>query len=468
MRPILRYASDTQILIIAFSLVFMLKLTRPTFSRYADTEEILRLVEEGADMLEEVAASPLHTPALYGHFLRATLAQARADMAARAAGGGGAGAATNGYPSRAGSPTPGGNGGNDSDGPSVAAAFGLPQDPALGGTNGGSGDPSLAPMPTGTTRHNSISDAAMAQAFAAAAGGNVNQFQQHGHMGGLGGMAGGGGGNGFPYPGFSAAPLPSSNAMGGGGAYGANNAFNPLSFLSTPTLGGSSNGGAFGGGPSSTMTSQPSGSAAGPSSGAAAQFGGGGNGGQPDASSLLLDNVWWNQLVPAGLGGPLDGLNGGIDLLQHEAEHGVLGGGNGGAPQQGDGDAGQSEAQRNDEGEATPTKRATEGGGEQQEGAGAAGGEEPTTADDAMRTRSAPVEDGAAAANTASQDDPDAQPRTRSSSTTTTALGKSFGAGTGVTRPSSPSNANAAAGAGAGGAGVLNQFAGSFLTFDFS
>ena len=87
---------DTQLLIISFALVFMLKLTRPTFSKYADSEEIFKLVEEGADLLEEAAASPTHTPALYSHFLRATLAQAQAEQMGRYSGD-----QTTGFPSRA-------------------------------------------------------------------------------------------------------------------------------------------------------------------------------------------------------------------------------------------------------------------------------------------------------------------------------------------------------------------------------
>lgn len=75
-RPILRYSPDPTFVTISYACVFLLKLTRPTFAGYANEEEIVNLVQEGASMLEEAAVSPTHTPALYASFLR-TLLQTR-------------------------------------------------------------------------------------------------------------------------------------------------------------------------------------------------------------------------------------------------------------------------------------------------------------------------------------------------------------------------------------------------------
>lgn len=255
MRPVLRYAPDTQLLIISFALVFMLKLTRPTFSKYADSEEIFKLVEEGADLLEEAAASPTHTPALYSHFLRATLAQAQAEQMGRYSGD-----QTTGFPSRALTPEtrpntssgkPGGTTNSDDlmnasfshhpnnesgrmgegNANSASVAFDLPTDVQM--------DPTLHRG----TRHNSISEAAL-QSF------------------GISGLGGGG----MTMPTFDSPHHAMPNHLSGSGALG-------------------SGGNQF-------------------------SYNDGGN-----VNSLMqLDNIWWNQLVPAGLGGPLDGLNGGIDM----------------------------------------------------------------------------------------------------------------------------------------------------------
>lgn len=358
MRPILRYTSDTLILIISFSLVFMLKLTRPTFAAYADSEEIFRLVEEGADMLEEAAAEPSHTPALYSHFLRTTLAQAKSDHAARS---------SSTYPSRAaspGGPHLNGNGGDGYDNASMAAAaFDLPTDAALGGH-----DPSLAPAAHGT-RSNSLSEAALVQAFSAAASGN-------GMMAGL---------NLTGLPGY-------------GGAAGNGNGQNGMS--SSTTLQG--NGGA------GSITAS----------------------GLHDAGSMMLDNVWWNQLVPAGLGGPLDGLNGSVEMQPISSAPGVTHTPTQGGSRGGHGEDGAGDENMIDGGHGGPSQGA-KGDGTGEHAAGGVEGHD---------------QDGGASK------------RDRSGSIkATTPMVSSSGAGTGVTRPSSPSNSN-----------MLSQFGGGFLSFDFS
>lgn len=330
MRPILRYISDTQILIISFSLVFMLKLTRPTFASYADSEEIFQLVEEGADMLEEVAAGPSHTPALYAYFLRATLAQAKADHAARS---------SSAFPSRAASPGgPPTNGAADAfDTTTMAtAAFDLPADPALGaGADGG-----LGPFPAGGNRPSVLSEAALVQAFSAAATGN-------------GTLAG-------------------PNFTGFAGAGG---------------IAGSNGGGATAG---------------------------------SEMGHTMLDHVWWNQLVPAGLGGPMDGFNGSIDMQ----------------PLNG---AGVTQ---------TPAHGAST--------SGAAPGDGETTQEDGLEaatgvTGMAIGVSGAGNGETAAENAGASGGQERPKPNATT------GAGTGVTRPSSPSSGN-----------VLTQFGGNFLNFDSS
>ena len=98
LRPILAYSPDPLFVIISYACVFLLKLTRPTFSAYVDEEDVLSVVGEGADLLESVAMNPTHTPALYASFLRALL-QSRLDRTATNRSG-----ATTPYRSRAASP----------------------------------------------------------------------------------------------------------------------------------------------------------------------------------------------------------------------------------------------------------------------------------------------------------------------------------------------------------------------------
>lgn len=47
---------------------------RPELQTFIDEQKTINLVKEIADVLESVAASPLHTPALYSVFLRALIA----------------------------------------------------------------------------------------------------------------------------------------------------------------------------------------------------------------------------------------------------------------------------------------------------------------------------------------------------------------------------------------------------------
>lgn len=364
MRPILRYASDTQILIISFSLVFMLKLTRPQFARSADCDEIFDIVEQGADLLEEVAASPMHTPALYGHFLRSTLSHARADHRARSTGA---------YPSRAASPGDGAahrNGGNAAsgdgyEGPSASAAFDLPSDAALGSAGN---DPSLAPAAAGSTRNNSITDPSLAHAFTAAAASN-----------GTGGF--------------------NLGAFLGSGAHGG----------SYPMAGGAS-----------SMGNAGLGVGAG---GGISGSSGGGIGQQGDAGGLMLDNVWWNQLVPSGLGGPLDGLNGGIDMQPLIDAH-------------------------IEEGHGDDTSRSHEdGSGEGKVGSAGAEGRATTEGLDGSQGRGEGLDNSKSTSAPVSGANPGSSGN---------AAHNGGGAGTGVTRPSSPSG------------NMINQFGGNFLSLDFS
>lgn len=109
LKPVLAYSPDTIFVIISYACVFLLKLTRPTFTSCVDEESVLAVVTEGADLLESVAMNPTHTPALYASFLRALL-QSRLERSATNRSG-----ATTPHRSRAASPTNGQNGDEDVD-----------------------------------------------------------------------------------------------------------------------------------------------------------------------------------------------------------------------------------------------------------------------------------------------------------------------------------------------------------------
>lgn len=55
-------------------LIHVLQLLRPELQSFIDEQKTINLVKETADLLEAVAASPMHTPALYSVFLRALIA----------------------------------------------------------------------------------------------------------------------------------------------------------------------------------------------------------------------------------------------------------------------------------------------------------------------------------------------------------------------------------------------------------
>ncbi|KAA1469252.1 hypothetical protein DENSPDRAFT_834825 [Dentipellis sp. KUC8613] len=71
----LKYSPDSHFVFGSYAVLSLLKLIRPEFPASLDVEdETLALVGDVADMFDAVAAGPLHTPALYSHFLRALLA----------------------------------------------------------------------------------------------------------------------------------------------------------------------------------------------------------------------------------------------------------------------------------------------------------------------------------------------------------------------------------------------------------
>ncbi|KAG8905358.1 hypothetical protein FRB99_000186 [Tulasnella sp. 403] len=70
----LRYSPDSHFVFISYAVLTLLKLIRPEFKSFIDNEQgILDLVGEVADLLETVAVTPYHTPALYSTFLRALI-----------------------------------------------------------------------------------------------------------------------------------------------------------------------------------------------------------------------------------------------------------------------------------------------------------------------------------------------------------------------------------------------------------
>ncbi|KAF9532873.1 fungal-specific transcription factor domain-containing protein [Crepidotus variabilis] len=71
----LRYSPDSHFVQISYAVLSLLKLIRPEFRPFLDKErEIINLVKDVADVLENIAANPSHTPALYSGFLRALIA----------------------------------------------------------------------------------------------------------------------------------------------------------------------------------------------------------------------------------------------------------------------------------------------------------------------------------------------------------------------------------------------------------
>ncbi|KAF5369179.1 hypothetical protein D9615_009987 [Tricholomella constricta] len=71
----MKYAPDSHCVLTSYAVLSLLKLIRPEFQAFLDDEQkTLGLVSDVADVLENSAANPLHTPALYSHFLRALVA----------------------------------------------------------------------------------------------------------------------------------------------------------------------------------------------------------------------------------------------------------------------------------------------------------------------------------------------------------------------------------------------------------
>jgi len=68
------YSPDSHFVLISYAVLSLLKLIRPEFQAFLENEHgTLSLVNEVADVLSNVAANPLHTPALYSGFLRALI-----------------------------------------------------------------------------------------------------------------------------------------------------------------------------------------------------------------------------------------------------------------------------------------------------------------------------------------------------------------------------------------------------------
>ncbi|KAL1743695.1 fungal-specific transcription factor domain-containing protein [Schizophyllum fasciatum] len=71
----LRHSPDSHCVLISYAVLTLLKLLRPEFQPFIETEQrTLQLVKDVADVLNAAAAHPLHTPALYAGFLHALIA----------------------------------------------------------------------------------------------------------------------------------------------------------------------------------------------------------------------------------------------------------------------------------------------------------------------------------------------------------------------------------------------------------
>ncbi|KAG2019940.1 nuclear protein [Coprinopsis cinerea AmutBmut pab1-1] len=70
----IKYSPDSHFVQISYAVLSLLKLIRPEFQAFLDNEQAtLQLVKDVADVLDNIAANPLHTPALYSGFLRALI-----------------------------------------------------------------------------------------------------------------------------------------------------------------------------------------------------------------------------------------------------------------------------------------------------------------------------------------------------------------------------------------------------------
>jgi hypothetical protein len=70
----MKYSPDSHFVLTSYAVLTLLKLIRPEFKAFLEDERgILTLVHQVADVLDNMAANPLHTPALYSGFLRALI-----------------------------------------------------------------------------------------------------------------------------------------------------------------------------------------------------------------------------------------------------------------------------------------------------------------------------------------------------------------------------------------------------------
>ncbi|KAH8813625.1 fungal-specific transcription factor domain-containing protein [Flagelloscypha sp. PMI_526] len=68
----LKYCSDSHFVQISYTVLSLMKLARPEFQSFLDSEQrILAMVTDVANLLESCAVNPHHTPALYSTFLKA-------------------------------------------------------------------------------------------------------------------------------------------------------------------------------------------------------------------------------------------------------------------------------------------------------------------------------------------------------------------------------------------------------------
>ncbi|KAJ6490719.1 fungal-specific transcription factor domain-containing protein [Mycena vitilis] len=73
-RGFMKYSPDSHFVQTSYAVLSLLKLIRPEFQAFLEHEEqTIGLVKDVADVLENISANPLHTPALYSKFLRALI-----------------------------------------------------------------------------------------------------------------------------------------------------------------------------------------------------------------------------------------------------------------------------------------------------------------------------------------------------------------------------------------------------------
>ncbi|KAF9014122.1 hypothetical protein BDQ17DRAFT_1396179 [Cyathus striatus] len=71
----MKYSPDSHFVQTSYAVLSLLKLVRPEFQAFLDNEQAtLSLVKDVADVLDNISANHLHTPALYSGFLRALIA----------------------------------------------------------------------------------------------------------------------------------------------------------------------------------------------------------------------------------------------------------------------------------------------------------------------------------------------------------------------------------------------------------